>query len=149
MKTAHILNFTAPLMAAILVIGCGKADDATVPTPPAIKPPEVAVAPAVAVNPTVTAPPTPSGTAVAPAPTAEAPKELRDPDGKTLTAIQYMQSLIDGYARTRASQGEGSLPALTSIEQLVQYRILARLPAAPEGQKFVLDQAGKVALAPN
>jgi hypothetical protein len=64
--------------------------------------------------------------------------------------LEFMNLAIDGYERTRASMTEGETwPPITNINQLIQYRILSRLPAAPAGQQFVLNPAtGKVALAP-
>jgi len=76
---------------------------------------------------------------------------IKDPDGKTISAINYLQSLVDAYNRTRAGQSDGTpWPPLTNLQQLVNMRMVARLPAAPAGQKFVFDAAtGKVTLAPN
>ncbi len=76
------------------------------------------------------------------------PKEFKDIDGKTISLLEYVESLASGYERTRASQSDGTpWPPLTDLNQLVTYRMVSRLPAAPAGQKFVYDpQTGKVSL---
>jgi hypothetical protein len=86
-----------------------------------------------------------------PAPAVESESAvIKDPDGKTLSAINYLQSLVDAYNRTRAGQSDGTpWPPLTDLQQLVNMRMVARLPVAPAGQKFVFDAASaKVTLAP-
>lgn len=144
----------ASAAAVLLLLGCGKSED---PITPVVPNAQKSVAPVAATTanvppptaPTAPPPAAPTPTPAVPSANGEEPKELKSPDGKTLSTIDYLQSIVSGYSRTRASQGEGSMPALTSIEQLVQYRIIARLPKAPDGQKFILDpQTGKVALAP-
>ncbi len=82
------------------------------------------------------------------------PKEFKDPDGKTISLMQHMEGLVAGYERQRASYAADTVnnpqwPELTNLNQLVTMRMITRLPAAPEGQKFVLDPTTrKVSLAP-
>jgi hypothetical protein len=152
------LNVIAMCGVVIGLTGCGgnDADSVAVP-PPAAAPtvemaaPTAAVAPAPA--PAPVAPPPATGTATLPAgPAADEKVEFTtvDADGKPVPALEFMNLAIDGYERTRASMTEGETwPPITNINQLIQYRILSRLPAAPAGQQFVLNpETGKVALAP-
>ena len=149
-------SFTAglALSACLFAIGCGKTDETPAPPPPpAPKKAEAAVTtPAVTAPPAVTPPPAPAagGAAAAAAPAAAEPesKEIKDPEGKTLSALQYMQKLADAYGRMRATQVEGNQwPPLTDLQQIVNVGMVKRLPSAPAGQKFVFDaQSGNVKL---
>lgn len=123
------------------------------PPPPAKATPSAAVtAPATTPPPAPTTPPPAAGGAgagAAPAAAAAAeaePKEIKDVDGKTLSAVQYMQNLVDTYNRLRATQVEGNQwPPLTDLQQVVNVGLVKRLPSAPAGQKFVFDApSGKV-----
>lgn len=140
------------ITSCIAVIGCGKTDETPVPPPPpAPKKAEAAVTtPAVTAPPAVTPPPAPAagGTAAAPAAAEPESKEIKDPEGKTLSALQYMQNLADTYGRMRATQVEGNQwPPLTDLQQIVNVGLVKRLPSAPAGQKFVFDaQSGNVKL---
>jgi hypothetical protein len=110
----------------------GSGGEATAP-PPVIEPPAA-----------VTAPVTP-----APAPSAEADAkiEYQGEDGQTISQIEWLEQMVSGYERMRASDAETPRPALTSIEQLVTYRIVSRLPAPPAGKRFHYDvETGKVSL---
>ena len=137
--------------------GCGGKEADSVAVPPPSDAPAVAMVAPAAVGtaaPAPMAPPPVAGTAPLPAagPAAAEKADFTtvDEEGKPVPALEFMNTAIDGYERTRASMTEGEVwPPLTSIEQLIQYRIISRLPAAPAGKKFVLDPAtGKVALAP-
>jgi len=152
MKFTHTICIALGVL--VFIIGCGKSDDTSVtPPPPPPKQPEAAVAtPSATPPPAPVTPPPVAGTGpAAPAAPETEPKEIKDPDGKTISAIAYLQSLVDGYNRTRSSQVEGNpWPPLTDLQQLVNVGYAKRLPSAPAGQKFVFDsKTGKVTLAPN
>jgi hypothetical protein len=136
--------------------GCGgnDADSVAVP-PPAAAPAVEMAAPAAAVAPAAAPVAPPPATGAAPVASGSAADDKTefttlDENGKPIPALEFMNLAIDGYNRTRASMTEGEVwPPITSVEQLIQYRIVSRLPAAPAGQKFVLNpETGKVALAP-
>ncbi len=153
MKFAKIVNTIA--LSSLCLAGCTKNDDTSVVAPPPQPAPgggavELNNPAATTPPPAPVAPPAP-GTAPAPLAAAEPePKEFKDPDGKTISAMQHMDALVQAYERTRAGRDPGQeLPPLTDINQLVTMRLVQRLPAAPAGQKFVFDaKTGKVALAP-
>lgn len=152
MKLTHLFGVVA--FALLVAAGCKPEDPPAAPPPPVAKPPEAAIAAPSAVAPPAPVTPPPAGgvaAAAAPAAPEAEPKEIKDPDGKTLTAIDYLQSLADGYNRTRASQVEGTpWPPLTDLQLLVKVGFVKRLPSPPAGQKFVFDTTtGKVTLAPN
>lgn len=141
-------------MAVFSLTACSKQEESSV-TPPSPPPlaasvdlkPETPSAPSVQAAPPPVAPQ--AALAPAPAPSAADPKEFKDIDGKTISVLEYVESLASGYERTRASQTDGTpWPPLTNLDQLVTHRVVSRLPAAPPGQKFVYDpQTGKVSLA--
>jgi hypothetical protein len=153
MKRTNILGASLGLL--VIASGCGKSDDTSLaPPPPAPKQQDAAVVtppPVTPPAPTPTAPP-PAGGAAAAAPAApEAePKEIKTIDGKTISALQYLQSLADAYNRTRAGQSDGTpWPELTDLQLLVNVGMVKRLPSPPAGQKFVFDaKTGKVTLSP-
>lgn len=66
---------------------------------------------------------------------------------KNLDAQQGLQRAVDYYNRSmRPASGPQApgqqrqmLPALTSLEQLVQYRVIKAVPPAPAGKKWVLE----------
>jgi hypothetical protein len=68
------------------------------------------------------------------------------------SALELMTRAVQAYEirRDESDQGDGpTMPVLTELNQLVKYRILRALPAAPSGQKFVFDSKTKVVtLAP-
>ncbi|MCD6050489.1 MAG: hypothetical protein K0Q55_1892 [Verrucomicrobia bacterium] len=153
MKFAKLVNTIA--LSSLCLAGCTKSEDTSVVAPP---PPAQPGGGAVELNNAAATPP-PSAPVAPPAPDAVAapmaaaepePKEFKDPDGKTISIMQHMEALVQGYERTRAGRDPGQeLPPLTNINQLVTMRLVQRLPAAPAGQKFVFDPAtGKVSLAP-
>ena len=141
-------------------MGCGKSEeDTTVVAPPPVKAapaadPLAGGAPPAPTPPPEAAPPPAAGPAAMPVAAAEEPKEFKDPDGKTISLMQHMEALVAGYERQRASNAADPAnnpqwPPLTDLNQLVNMRMIARLPKAPDGQKFVYDsQTGKVSLAP-
>lgn len=67
-------------------------------------------------------------------------------------ALDLMTRAVQAYEirRDESDQGDGpTMPVITELNQLVKYRILRALPAAPAGQKFVFDSKTKVvSLAP-
>ncbi|HEY1174170.1 MAG TPA: hypothetical protein VGH19_22585 [Verrucomicrobiae bacterium] len=136
----------------VLLVACSKQEESSVAPPPSAVASVDVTPPAPAATPDQTAPPPvalPATAIPASAVPQEDPKEYKDIDGKTISLIEYLESLASGYERTRASQSDGTpWPPLTSLDQLVAYRFVSRLPAAPVGQKFVYDpQTGKVSLA--
>lgn len=158
MKASQIVAVLA--LSSLAFGGCSKneGDSVSAPPPPSAPPSGGGVelnagGPAVAAPPAATPPPEAPAAAMAPAAAPEPePKEFKDADGKTISLIQHMEALVQGYERIRASRNAetpNQMPPLTDLSQLVTMRMVSRLPAAPAGQKFVLDPAtGKVSLAP-
>lgn len=149
------IKFIAMCGLAAGLTGCGGSESESVMVPPPTAAPAVETAAPVAVPEPPPAPvaPPPAATDNAALPAAaEKPVEFTtvDSDGKPVPALEFMNMAIDGYERTRASMTEGETwPPITNVNQLIEYRILSRLPAPPAGQQFVLNPAtGKVALAP-
>lgn len=68
------------------------------------------------------------------------------------TSIELLSRAVEAYEDRRAESDTGdgpTWPVLRDLDQLVRYRILRALPAAPPGKKFVLDPKTKVvSLAP-
>lgn len=72
---------------------------------------------------------------------------------RSVTSI--LEKVVESYEQTREMAGgadnpysQKTYPPLTNLQQLVTYRFLKTLPAAPAGQKFVLDlKTLKVSLA--
>jgi len=65
--------------------------------------------------------------------------------------VDFLQRAVQNYMSERKYKADDSQdwPMLTDLSLLVQYKIIRALPAAPAGQKFVLDpQTRKVSLAP-
>lgn len=65
-------------------------------------------------------------------------------------AVEYYQRVL--ASRVPADEEEAKrfkpVPPLTDLQQLVQYRVLKALPAAPAGKKYVYDaKDGRVKLA--
>jgi hypothetical protein len=147
--------FHVSVLASLVAAGCKPEDPPTAPPPPAPKAPEAVVATPPVASPgpaaPVTPPPVGGAAAAAPAAPEAEPKEIKTIDGKTISAIQYVQSLADSYERTRAGQSDGTpWPPLTDLQLLVNVGMVKRLPTPPAGQKFVFDaKTGKVTLAPN
>jgi len=98
-------------------------------------------------TPTLGAPP--PGAAVAPGAAAASVKvTLEDEDGNPLTdSLQIMQRAVEVYDERRFSSVEEETdqpwPPLKDLSQLVQYKILPRLPPPPAGRRWVLDATGK------
>lgn len=62
-------------------------------------------------------------------------------------AVEFLNRAVQVYGARRQETDEGdgpTWPVIQSLEQLVQYRILQGLPAAPPGKKFVMDKTTKV-----
>jgi len=63
----------------------------------------------------------------------------------------FLERAAEGYERMRFASVEGDAapwPPLTNVAQLVQMKLIRGLPAAPAGQKFVIDpKTMKVSLA--
>jgi hypothetical protein len=78
-------------------------------------------------------------------------------DGQALDTIAALERAVEYYQRvlrTRVAESEEEekyfkpVPALTDLQQLVQYRVIRSVPAGPNGQRYVYDvEAGKVKLA--
>jgi len=150
---SNYMKFVYPITLAMASFigfaGCKKEEEVVIAPPPPVAP---------AVNLTA-APPTPATPApdAAPPPTLasapaipEAEMKLEDGEGKPLALIDFLNLAASNYERTRAGMTEGNpWPPLTDLNQLVQYRVIKRLPAAPEGYKFVFNaETRKVTVAP-
>jgi hypothetical protein len=103
-------------------------------------------------------PPAPDATASAPAPMTNDQlfKQYND-GGEHTDTIVLLEKVVEAYEMQRSlpdvcdcvPNNNRKIPALTSLEQLVQFRFIRALPPAPEGQKFVLNpETGKVTLQP-
>jgi predicted small lipoprotein YifL len=149
------------LLAVSLLAGCS--DKEAVEMPPAAPPPsgdaQVSLTPAAPANAPAAAntPPPPAATAPAAAGPAalseaeaaakDAKVEFKDLDGKTISVIEWLEQMVSGYERLRASDVETARPPIKQIEDLVTYRVIARIPAAPAGKKYSLDtNTGKVSV---
>ena len=68
-------------------------------------------------------------------------------DGETMSVVDLLQQVVDSYEQTRIvsvvddsnPQANRTVPPLTNLQQLVSYRFIRALPAAPTGQKYTLD----------
>jgi hypothetical protein len=80
----------------------------------------------------------------------------QDEDGKSMDTLAALQYASEVYERLKAMDYPDDeeaakrwkpRPPLTDLQQLVQYRIIRAVPAAPAGQKYVYDaQTKKVKL---
>jgi hypothetical protein len=62
-------------------------------------------------------------------------------------AVSLLNRAIEVYGERRHETDDGDgpkWPVITDLNQLVRYRILRALPAAPPGQKFTMDPRTKV-----
>jgi hypothetical protein len=151
MKFVNDILFGAVVVAALA--GCSKSEDALDVQAPSPAPTVSVSASAVPVAPEAPRVEAPPQAAAAPGilpATADAEVKLQDADGKTLSAIEFMNMAAENYERTRAGMTEGDVwPPLTSLDQLVRIGFLRKLPAAPAGQKFQLNpETRKVMLVP-
>ena len=75
---------------------------------------------------------------------------LEDDEGKPLTdAVQILQRAVEVYDDMRSDDEEKPWPELTDLSLLTKYKILNRLPPAPQGKKFVFNpKTQQVTLAP-
>jgi len=68
-----------------------------------------------------------------------------DEDGmrKTLSLQEALQNAVENYDRMAAASviepNQKGWPALQSIEDLVKYRVIRKLPEAPDGKKWHLN----------
>ena len=70
--------------------------------------------------------------------------ELEDDEGKPLTdVVQILQRAVEVYDDQRSDDEEKPWPELTDLSQLTKYKILNRLPPAPQGKKFVFNPRTK------
>ncbi len=161
----HTLPLVATVCACLLLVGCGEkpAPTESSDAPPA--PTGITFAPA-----SQNTPGAPGSAPVAPVepPPADAPVEKQlavvvppenahffQAEGKMEAPknnVELLQRAIIAYEEHGSSQRGDDVspwPPITELNQLVKYRILRVLPAAPPGQKFVLDpKTRKVTLAP-
>lgn len=137
--------------------GCGRDEP---PTPSTDVPPTPA-SPMPTLTSEPTAPPSPApapplagtpalGIAAAPARVGDATSEvtLEDEDGNPIKdSLQIMQRAVDLYNVMRfesvSEETDQPWPPLKDLSQLVKQKVLARLPPAPPGKKWVLDPSGK------
>ena len=155
-----LLHHCLLVSAGLALSGCGKSQPAApATTPPPLSPPAQAMPSLSGGAP----PPPPSGSVsgvaatttpgdkTAPAaPTELSTFPLEDDDGKPLTdAVQILQRAVEVYDDQRSDDEEKPWPELTDLSLLTKYKILNRLPPAPQGKKFVFNPKTKqVALVP-
>lgn len=77
-----------------------------------------------------------------------------DDDGNFLAkdGVDFLQRAIRCYQNTNKYKSDDTAdwPPMTDLQLLVQYKVIKVIPAAPAGQKFVLDpQTRTVSLASN
>ncbi len=141
--------------AAVLTCGCG-GDTETAAVEQEVEyftaeDVEAQVAP---VPPPVPGAPVAASTRVDPTNNDEIFREYND-DGEMRSVTSILEKVVESYEQTREMAGgadnpysQKTYPPLTNLQQLVTYRFLKALPAAPAGQKFVLDpKTLKVSLA--
>ena len=123
-------------MAALMLTACSPKEDASLTAAPAAPAPQAAFDVTSGVQ-TATAPPVtapPGSTAAASMPTTAEP---------TTTALDNGVEHLDETQRlTYALQlfyGDSSAPAISDFQPLVQRKILAKVPVAPAGMKYVID----------
>jgi hypothetical protein len=153
------LHLVGSVAVISLALGCGPQEDPS--DPGAVGSVSqggaaVAAAPAEAspqTDPAATAPEAPP----APAFGGETSTEglpMKDEDGKSMDTLAALQYAAEVYDRLQAMEPVDDdnpafkpRPPLTDLQQLVQYRIIRAVPAAPAGQKYVYDgQTRKVKL---
>lgn len=70
--------------------------------------------------------------------------------GESKTVQQALQAAVENYQRMQASSvvepNQKGWPDLTSLEDLVKYRMISRIPEGPDGKKWVLTEKGEVDL---
>jgi hypothetical protein len=108
---------------------------------------ETAAAPAAAAA-TTTASDTPFTTGVLAQTASPEGLPTVDDNGRHLDTLAGLQRAVEYYERviaTRVAQSEEEekifkpAPRLTSLQQLVQFRVIKAVPAAPSGMQYVLD----------
>ncbi len=127
-------------MAALMLTACSSEDDASLTALPASPAPQAAfdATSGVQTLPPVVAPsmgpPATTASAAVPQPAAEAPASSALDNGTA--------HMNDEQRLTYALQlfyGDSSAPAITDFQPLVERKILARVPVAPAGKKYVID----------
>lgn len=66
-------------------------------------------------------------------------------------SVDFLNRAVRSYQDTRKYKSDDSpdWPPMTDLSLLVKYKVIRAMPAAPAGQKFVLDpQTRKVVMAP-
>ena len=156
MEQTHKNNWKAPLTAvllAVVVAGCTAKEESTPASAPADGPvaPDTSM-PADAATSTPVAPPgEPPSTPFATGDSTETTTEgvpTKDADGKTIDTLAGLNRAVEYYTRVlmpmvaedeeQAKTFKG-YPPLTSLDQLVQYKVIRAIPAAPSGKKYVYD----------
>lgn len=142
---------------SIYVNGCTPKQEESLATPPPAPPVSVVTS-----SPTdVPAPPAtvasgpsaivaPSGPNKAAVP-AQDFSNFTDESGTRLTELQILSTAVDAYEQSRftvvLNEEDEPWPPLTNLTQLVTYRLLPRLPAAPAGKQWSFNpETKKVAL---
>lgn len=126
-------------MAALVLTACSTKEETPIAAAPASS------APPVAVNVTSGVIPPPTAPAVAPPPTAgmaSAPVEQAPtaPTGSALDAgTDHMSDVQRLTYALQLFYGDSSAPAITDFKPLVDRKILAKVPVAPAGKKYVID----------
>jgi hypothetical protein len=146
--------------------GCQKESAPSAPAPNATPPPSgsinvTAPAPAAPDASAAQPPSTPGAAPAAPADAANAnpsPEGLpmTDDSGKVLDTLGGLQRAVEYYTRVlvpRVPVDEEEekrfkpVPPLKDLQQLVEYKVIRAVPAAPAGKKYVYDPiSGKVKL---
>lgn len=143
-------NVQLAVALSLFSFGCSKPEETVVaPPPPAPQAVSMATTPAAPAPTPDTPPPTAAGAAIMPA-AQDAEVKIADAEGKPVPILDFMNTAVEGYERTRAGMTEGVIwPPLTSLEIMVQVGYMKKLPAAPSGQKFHLNpETKKVTLVP-
>ncbi|MGV3756371.1 MAG: hypothetical protein ACO1QS_13400 [Verrucomicrobiota bacterium] len=128
-------------LAALMLTACSSEDEASLTAPPASSAPQAAfdatsgvqtLPPVIA--PSMAPPATTTGAAVPQPAATEAPASSALDNGTA--------HMNDEQRLTYALQlfyGDSSAPAITDFQPLVERKILARVPVAPAGKKYVID----------
>jgi hypothetical protein len=163
-KLEPILLFLLLIFGGWLLAGCGQSQPISAPPPgPALDleyssaadaplPPEdVLVIPFEAAT---EGSDSPDGGAIAAFVTEENRDLFEDEQGRVVaqSGLQVLQRAAEAYQTyryTAVDEDAVPWPPLTDLSLLVKYRLLRALPAAPAGQKFIIDpKTHQVALVP-
>ncbi len=70
--------------------------------------------------------------------------------GKERSVQEALQAAVENYSRMQATSviepNQKGWPDLTSLEDLVKYRMISRIPDAPDGKKWTLNEKKEVVL---